>query len=96
MQLALRRRLRMPLPISHGRCGPTQSCGRQVDRFGDHALACPRTGLLARTAKTLEHAWVRVTREAVGAEGQVVPQQWLVHTTAPGLHADDRRRLDVP
>ena len=30
-----------------------------------------------------------------GAEGQVVPQQWLVHTTAPGVHADDRRRLDV-
>ena len=27
--------------------------------------------------------------------GQVVPQQWLVHTTAPGVHADDRRRLDV-
>ena len=95
MQLALRRRLRMPLPISHGRCGPTHGCGGQVDRFGDHALACLRTGLLARRAKTLEHAWVRVAREAVGAEGQVVPQQWLVHTTAPGVHADDRRRLDV-
>ena len=64
MQLALRRRLRMPLPISHGRCGPTHGCGGQVDRFGDHALACPRTGLLARRAKTLEHAWVRVAREA--------------------------------
>ena len=24
-----------------------------------------------------------------------MPQQWLVHTTAPGVHADDRRRLDV-
>ena len=95
MQLALRHRLRMPLPISHGRCGPTHGCGGQVDRFGDHALACPGTGLLARRAKTLEHAWVRVAREAVGAEGQVVPQQWLVHTTAPGVNADDRRRLDV-
>ena len=95
MQLALRRRLRMPLPISHSRCGPTHGCGGHMDQFGDHALACPRTGLLARRAKTLELAWVRVAREAVGAEGQVVPQQWLVHTTAPGVRADDRRRLDV-
>ena len=54
MRLALRRRLRMLLPISHGRCGPTHGCGGQVDQFGDHALAGPRTGLLARRAKTLE------------------------------------------
>ncbi|CAE7584665.1 unnamed protein product [Symbiodinium natans] len=95
MQLALRRRLRMPLPLCHGRCGPAPGCGAQIDRLGDHALACPRTGLLARRAKVVERAWVRVAREAVGAEGQVVPQQWLVHTTAPGVRAEDRRRLDV-
>ena len=95
MQLALRRRLRMPLPICHGRCGPTHGCGAQVDRLGDHALACPRTGLLARRAQVVERAWARVAREAVGAEGQVVPQQWLVHTTAPGVRAEDRRRLDL-
>ena len=94
-QLALHRRLRMPLPICHGRCGPTHGCGAQADRLGDHALACPRTGLLARRAKVVERAWVRVAREAVGAEGQVVPQQWLVHTTAPGVRAEDRRRLDL-
>ena len=33
-------------------------------------------------------------REAVGPEGQVVPQQWLVRTPAPGVDPDDRRRLD--
>ena len=33
--------------------------------------------------------------EAVGAEGQVVPQQWLAHTTATGVLANDRRRLDL-
>ena len=66
-----------------------------MDALGDHALACPRTGLLARRAKTVERAWVRVAREAVGPEGQVVPQQWLVHTTAPGGQAADRRRLDL-
>ena len=58
-------------------------------------LACPRTGLLARRAKILERAWVRVAREAVGADGQVVPQQWLAHTTAPNVDPADRRRLDL-
>ena len=31
---------------------------------------------------------------ALGADGQVVPQQWLCATTAPGVAPDDRRRLD--
>ena len=91
MQLALRRRLRLPLPLSPNRCGPSPGCGQQVDEYGDHALACPRTGLLARRAKIVERAWVRVAREAVGSDGQ----QWLVRTTAPGVPADDRRRLDL-
>ena len=78
MQVALRQRLR--LPLCSDRCGPDPGCGGRVDALGDHALACPRTGLLARRAKVLERAWVRVAREAVGPEGQVVPQQWLAHT----------------
>jgi hypothetical protein len=51
--------------------------------------------LLARRAPALEQAWVRVAREAVGAEGRVVPQQWLARTTAPDVPPDDRRRLDL-
>ena len=95
MLIALRRRLRLPLPLCAATCGgPTPGCGGRVDAYGDHALACPRTGLLARRAKTVERAWIRVARKAVGPEGQVVPQQWLVHTTAPGVAATDRRRLD--
>ena len=66
-----------------------------MDRFGDHTLACPRTGLLARQAKVVECAWIRVAREALGPEGQVVPQQWLAHTTALGVAPGDRRRLDM-
>eukprot|EP00439_Symbiodinium_sp_Y106_P019261 s9450_g2.t1 len=69
-------------------------CGARVDALGDHRAACARSGLLARRAPILERAWVRVAREAVGAESRVVPQHWLVHTTAPGIPADDRRRLD--
>ena len=95
MLVALRRRLRLALPLCPNRCGPNPGCGGTVDAFGDHALACPRTGLLARRAKVVECAWVRVAREAVGPEGQVVPQQWLAHTTAPGVQPPDRRRLDL-
>ena len=43
----------------------------------------------------LERARVCVAREAVGAEGQVVPQQWLAHTTTTGVPVDDRRRLGL-
>ena len=44
----------------------------EVDAFGDHALACTRTGLIACRAKIVERARVRVAREAVGPDGQVV------------------------
>ena len=47
MLAPIRRRLRMLLPICHGRCGPTHGCGAQVDRLGDHALACPRSATLS-------------------------------------------------
>ena len=62
------------------RCGPDS---------GDHTLDCPRTGLLARRAKTEEKTWARVARGAVSPEGQVVPQQWpqhpmLLHLLAQG------------
>ena len=95
MQVALRRRLRLPLPIASGRCGPSPGGGGPVDLLGDHALACPRTGLLARRAKVVERAWIRVAREAVGPEGHIVPQPWLAHTTAPRVEPTDRRRLDL-
>ena len=95
MRVALRRRLRLPLPNASGRCGPSPGCGGPVDLLGDHALACPRTGLLARRAKVVERAWIRVAREAVGPEGHIVPQPWLAHTTAPRVEPTDRRRLDL-
>ena len=31
----------------------------------------------------------------VGPDGQVVPQQWLAPTAAPGIRPDDQRRLDL-
>ena len=55
----------------------------------------PARGLLARRTKIVERAWVHVARKAVGLDGQVISQQWLVHTTSPGVPADDRRVLDL-
>ena len=93
MLIALRRRLRLPLPVARGRCGAHgPGCGAAVDVYGDHYAACPRTGLLARRAKPLERAWIRVVREALGPEGQVVPQQWLVRTPG-GRWNDESLRL---
>ena len=45
-------------------------CCAIVHNLGDHALACPRTGLLAR---------LQVAVDAVGPEGRVVPQHWLAN-----------------
>ena len=42
-----------------------------------------------------ERAWVRVAGVAVSLDGQVVPQQWLAHTTAPQVNTIDKRRLDL-
>ena len=96
-QTALRRRLRLPLALADQRCGGggNPGCGAVVDPYGDHRAACARSGLLARRAPLLEQAWVRVCREGLGGEGRVVPQQWLARATAPGVRADDRRRLDL-
>ena len=70
-------------------------CGAPSDPFGDHATACHRTGLLARRAKLVELAWLRVAREAVGAEGRVIAQPLLGDTNIPGVSCSDQRRLDI-
>ena len=98
MNIALRRRLRLPLPVTAATCvvdGRGHGCGGPLDPYGDHALACPRSGALARRAPLVERAWVRVAREAVGADGRVVPQQWIASLNLPGVSSTDRRRLDL-
>lgn len=98
MNIALRRRLRLPLPVTAATCGVDgrgHGCGGPLDPYGDHALACPRSGALARRAPVVERAWVRVAREAIGADGRVVPQQWIASLNVPGVSSTDRRRLDL-
>ena len=55
----------------------------------------PKDGLAGQTCQGGgARLAVRVASEAVGLQGQVVPQQWLAHPTAPGVRPQDRRRLD--
>ena len=95
MHVALRRRLRLALPLTHRHCGGDgfPGCGAVLDVL--HAAACPRSGLLARRAPLLGLAWARVAREGFGPEGRVVPRQSLANTSAPGVSAQDRRRLGL-
>ena len=92
-QIALRRRLRLPLLIADRRCGATgHGCGLDLDARGDHRASCPRTGLLARRAGPVERAWFRVAQES-GA--RAVRKQLLRDTNAAAVPATDRRQLDL-
>ena len=75
-------------PAAPSRCDPP-GCRGQIDAFGDHTLSCTRTGLIARRAKIAERAWVRVAREAVGPDGQVVP------ATVASAHSSTQRPLPI-
>ena len=98
--LALRRRLRLRLPLTGARCGQdagTRGCGGRLDAYGDHMAACPRTGALPRRGHLLEQAWIQVCREASDrtvASSRSNGSQ-LPGTTAQGVSVADRRRLDL-
>ena len=88
MHLALRRRLRLPVPLTRARCGGegAPGCRTLVDNLGYHALACPRTGLLARRGFVLERAWIQVVRETIG------PESRSCATAVAGQHHGTRGR----
>ena len=93
-QTALRRRLRLPLPLIGRCCGDdaTPGCRAVLDEYGDHLAACPRTGLLARRAGPFERVCTQVAREA---GGRVVHKQLLRDTNITTVRSSDRRQLDM-
>ncbi|CAE7207769.1 unnamed protein product [Symbiodinium necroappetens] len=64
MHVALRRRLRLPLPLTGRRCGAQgrHGCGAEVDAYGDQPA-----GLLPRRGFVVERAWVQVSKATWGA-----------------------------
>ena len=91
MQVALRRRLRWPLPLGPRRCGGT-GCARELDDLGDHWASCMRTGRVRRRARPLERAWARVFREA---GGRVLENVFLRDMGIAGVLPRDGRKLEV-
>ena len=89
-QVAVRRRLRWPLPLSTGVC--CRSCQKELDCYGDRAAACPTAGRLATRARPVEKTWARFLREA-GA--RVRENVHLSDTTLLEPEADDGRRVEV-
>lgn len=90
LQVALRRRLRIPLGLGTRWCQGRRWSFR-LDPKGDHVAACRWTGLLQRRAKPLERVWQQVLRKA-GA--RVVPQR-LMRDMDVAVRADGGRQLDV-
>jgi len=90
------------LPLYASRCGPP-GCGREVDAFGDHALACARTGLLARKAKMVERAcnvcsddpaaWTRrLWSDASRRHAATLHLCWPCHARATAALCAERRK----
>ena len=91
MQVAVRRRLRWPLPVGPRRCGGT-GCPHELDACGDHWASCMRTGRVRRRARPLERVWARVFREA---GGRVLENVHLRDMGIAGVHPGDGRQLEV-
>jgi hypothetical protein len=90
MHIALRRRLRAPLPVTAAGAAARLASTDAEDRLtGLETTRSPAPeAASAHRAHVLEHAWIRVAREGVGPEGRVVPQPRLARTTL-GVPADD-------
>lgn len=91
MQVALRRRLRLPLPLGPHRCNG-RSCRHVIDALGDHWTSCMRSGRVRRRARVLERIWARVFREA----GARVQENVFVRDMGlPGFASSDGRKLEI-
>ena len=62
-QVAIRRRLRFPLPLTRHHCRGN-ACGRLQDLFGDHPASCPVSGLSYLRSRQIEKIWAGIHREA--------------------------------
>ena len=70
-QVAMRRRLRWPLPLSAGPCRG-KACRRKQDKYGDHAASCAVSGLLKLRSRPIEKVWVSVARRRCASARECV------------------------
>ena len=91
-QVAMRRRLRWPLPLAGGFCCKSHKCGRLLNALGDRAAACPYSGRLKTRSVPVERAWKRILREA-GA--RVRDNVLLVDSAIAAIDPGDGRRVEI-
>jgi hypothetical protein len=92
-QIAMRRRLRLPILIAGSACPGSHRDGRAIplDVYGDHLNSCTLTGGPQRRALPFERAWAQVFREA-GIN--VRPKPYVRDLGLPAVLESDERRLD--
>ena len=90
LQVAIRRRLRWPLPLSGGPC--CRGCGHNLDPLGDRAAACSRSGRLKLRSRPVEKMWARILREG---GGRVRENVFLRDTALDNIDPNDGRRIEV-
>ena len=95
MLVALRRRLRAPLPIAARNCnaGRRTKCKRRLDAYGDHWASCMGSGRIQRRTKPLEHVLRKIFKEA-GANVEKNPV-FLRDTSVPGISQKDERQIEI-
>ena len=89
MLVALRRRLRLALPLCPSRCSPNPNCGGTVDAFGDHA----RMSKYRLVGQTCQSRGARLGPSGTGSRGAGRPDR---ATTVARPHNCPRRAATGP
>ena len=88
--VAMRRRLRWPLPLASHRCRG-RTCMQALDELGDHAASCTRSGLLKLRSRPIEQMWVRILREARAR----VRENVSLHEAGVPVDPADGRNIEI-
>lgn len=89
-RVAVRRRLRWPLPLSGGPC--SRCCPQELDPFLETTQPRARAGRLGVRARPAGTTWARVFREA---GGRVRENFFLRDAGLPSVGPEDGRRVEV-
>jgi len=89
-QMAIRRRLRWPLPVSTGKC--SKSCNHTLDNKGDHAASCATSGRKKPRSVPMERIRERILREA---SKRVRENVMLRDTAVPTINPADGRKIEI-
>ena len=87
---AVRRRIRCPLLLSGGVC--CRGCNSALDKYGDRAAVCAKSGRLKLRSIPFEKMWARILREA---RGKVRERVFLSEVGLTGIDPADGRNIEI-